>query len=122
LTRDKITCKESTVPPEFSKRLAAWAFYLGLGCLFAHELDAMTQSEWRLLYVLRSLPDATAMPWFVALHVPLFGLLGCCTTHSPWYSSVAAGCWLAFWWCMRGCICGSPHTRSTALMARSPSG
>ncbi len=47
-------------------------FALMLATLFTHELDAMTQSEWRLLYVLRSLPDDTARLWFVAIHVPLF--------------------------------------------------
>ncbi len=47
-------------------------FHLGLAFLFTHELDAMTHSEWRLLFVLRSLPDAVAASWFVALHVPLF--------------------------------------------------
>ena len=44
------------------------------GCvsfLLTHELDAMTQREWRLLYVLRSLPEQTARSAFVALHVPL---------------------------------------------------
>ena len=52
--------------------MAAALYYLGLACLFTHELDAVTHSEWRLLFVLRSLPDDTAAPVFVALHVPLF--------------------------------------------------
>lgn len=47
-------------------------YYLGLACLFTHELDAVTHSEWRLLFVLRSLPSDTASGLFVALHVPLF--------------------------------------------------
>ena len=47
-------------------------YYLGLACLFTHELDAVTHSEWRLLVILRDLPDAQASPWFVALHVPAF--------------------------------------------------
>jgi hypothetical protein len=45
---------------------------LMLALLFTHELDAMTQSEWRLLYVLRSLSDEQGRWWFVAIHVPLF--------------------------------------------------
>ncbi len=49
-------------------------YYIGLACLFTHELDAVTHSEWRLLFGLRSLPDSTAAPAFVALHVPLFFL------------------------------------------------
>jgi hypothetical protein len=47
-------------------------YYIGLACLFTHELDAVTHSEWRLLFGLRSLPDSTAESTFVALHVPLF--------------------------------------------------
>lgn len=47
-------------------------YYLGLACLFTHELDAITHSEWRLLFVLGNMPDATALPLFVVLHVPLF--------------------------------------------------
>lgn len=50
-------------------------FLLGFGFLATHELDAVTQSEWRLLFVLRSLPDALAESVFVALHVPLFALI-----------------------------------------------
>ncbi|MEM6436662.1 MAG: DUF6713 family protein [Cyanobacteria bacterium P01_D01_bin.115] len=30
-------------------------FYLGFATLITHELDAMTQSEWRLLFILRNL-------------------------------------------------------------------
>ena len=47
-------------------------YYLGLAFLFTHELDAVTHAEWRLLPVLRDLPDATASPLFVSLHVLLF--------------------------------------------------
>ena len=50
-------------------------FLTGFGFLATHELDAVTQSEWRLLYVLRALPEALARDWFVALHVPLFAVL-----------------------------------------------
>ncbi len=48
---------------------------LMLAVLFTHELDAMTQSEWRLLYVLRDLSDAEGRWWFVAIHLPLFWAL-----------------------------------------------
>jgi len=47
-------------------------YHLGLAFLFTHELDAVTHSEWRLLFVLRDLPSTSAAEWFVALHVPLF--------------------------------------------------
>ena len=52
--------------------MSAANYYLGLACLFAQELDAVTHSEWRLLFFLRSWPEDTASQSFVALHVPLF--------------------------------------------------
>ena len=55
--------------------------YLGLGAIATHELDAMTQHEWRLLYVLRDLPEELARQSFVALHVPLFVILIWLTAH-----------------------------------------
>jgi hypothetical protein len=51
-------------------------YRLAFAVLLTHELDAVMQSEWRLLYVFKDLPDATASAWFIALHVPLVaGLL-----------------------------------------------
>ena len=47
-------------------------FYLGLGTLFTHELDAMTSYEWRLIPILRSLPEAMGMTAFLIIHIPLF--------------------------------------------------
>ncbi|MES2719308.1 MAG: DUF6713 family protein [Pseudomonadota bacterium] len=65
-------------------RFANAVFCLMLATLFTHELDAMAQSEWRLLYVLRSLPPADGQFWFVLLHVPLFaGLLWLTQQASP---------------------------------------
>ena len=55
---------------------------LMLAVLFTHELDAMTQSEWHMLYVLRSLNDEQGRWWFVALHIPLFWALIVFTHHS----------------------------------------
>ena len=64
-----------------SGRLAKIVFYGGLGLFFSHEMDAVAQAEWRLLYVLGSMPDETAMPVFIGLHVPLFGLIIWLTHH-----------------------------------------
>jgi hypothetical protein len=58
------------------------AFCLMLGCLFTHELDAVTQSEWRLIYVLRSMSDTHARDAFVALHVFLFTVILWFAFHS----------------------------------------
>lgn len=54
---------------------------LGLATLATHELDAMTQHEWRLLYVLRAMHEDLARQVFVALHIPLFALLIWLTSH-----------------------------------------
>jgi hypothetical protein len=45
-----------------------------ISLLFTHEVDAVLQAEWRLLYVLREMPEALASQCFVAIHVPLFVL------------------------------------------------
>ncbi len=56
-------------------------FQLGFSTLLAHELDAMTQAEWRLLFVLRRLPDLLARNLFVTLHVPAVAILLWLTQH-----------------------------------------
>jgi hypothetical protein len=50
-------------------------FNLGFATLITHELDAMTQSEWKLLFILRNLPEQIAPSAFVILHVPLIAAL-----------------------------------------------
>jgi hypothetical protein len=50
-------------------------FYLGFATLITHELDAMTQSEWRLLFILRRLPEEMASSTFVIAHIPLIAAL-----------------------------------------------
>ena len=51
------------------------AFYLGMGSLFTHELDAVPNHEWRGMTLLQSLSDESAMVVFIAAHVPLFAIL-----------------------------------------------
>jgi hypothetical protein len=55
--------------------MKAILFYLGLGTLFTHELDAMTHHEWRVLPVLSLLPDDIGVTVFVLAHIPIFALL-----------------------------------------------
>ena len=50
-------------------------FYLAFSVLLAHELDAMHKREWRLLFILRTLPEEKARRAFVMAHVPLVALL-----------------------------------------------
>lgn len=48
-----------------------FVFYLGLSMLLTHELDAMSNHEWRVLPFLRVLPDDIGMLIFVAIHIPI---------------------------------------------------
>jgi hypothetical protein len=50
-------------------------FAAGISALLLHELDAVDKKEWRLLFVLRRLPDEVALRWFILLHLPLFPAL-----------------------------------------------
>jgi hypothetical protein len=60
-------------------------FYLGFSTLITHELDAMTQSEWKILIVLRSLPEEFASRIFVIIHIPLIALILWLTNHKSQY-------------------------------------
>lgn len=50
------------------------AFYLGIALLFTHELDSMPNHEWRVLPILRSLPDSVGETAFVIAHIAIFAL------------------------------------------------
>ena len=52
-----------------------FVLYLGIACLFTHELDAMPNHEWRIMPVLRTLPDDVGLLVFVVGHVPLFAIV-----------------------------------------------
>jgi hypothetical protein len=47
-------------------------FFTAVSLLVLHEMDAIDKKEWRLLFVLRRLPDEGALRWFILLHLPLF--------------------------------------------------
>ena len=51
-----------------------FVFYLGLSMLFTHEMDAMSNHEWRVLPILRSLSESAGETTFLLAHVPLFAL------------------------------------------------
>ena len=51
------------------------AFYLGIGTLFTHELDSMLNHEWRVLPLIRGLPEEAATSVFVAAHIPIFAVV-----------------------------------------------
>lgn len=50
-------------------------FYLGLAVLLAHEMDAVHKHEWRLMFILRAMPDERARDLFVLAHVPVVVIL-----------------------------------------------
>ncbi len=50
-------------------------FWLMAGFLIAHELDAMRRHEWRVLPLVRSLPENVGREFFLWAHVPLFVLV-----------------------------------------------
>lgn len=51
--------------------MASVAFHLMLAFMIAHELDAVRRHEWRLLPLMRRLPEDWARTLFVWAHVPL---------------------------------------------------
>jgi hypothetical protein len=51
------------------------SFYLGIALLFTHELDAMSNHEWRLLPGLNALSEAAGSATFLIAHVPLFAVV-----------------------------------------------
>lgn len=57
------------------REIQSWIYILAFSVLNAHELDAMSQHEWRLLLVLRDLPPDLAQSAFVFLHVPLVAII-----------------------------------------------
>lgn len=69
-------------------------FSLGLSLLLAHELDAVRGREWRLLPVLRSLPDTQGRDAFILVHVPLVAAIVWLAAHPSadvrfWFQAVA---------------------------------
>ena len=48
---------------------------LGIGALFTHELDAMTNHEWRVLPLTSFMGEELGRDIFVLLHIPMFALI-----------------------------------------------
>lgn len=58
-------------------------FVAALSTLLLHEMDAIDKKEWRLLFVLRRLPDEGAVRWFILLHFPFFVAMLALVAASP---------------------------------------
>ena len=50
-------------------------YFAMVGAFFTHELDAVQRHEWRVLPLLRSLPERIGAHAFIWLHIPLLALL-----------------------------------------------
>lgn len=50
-------------------------FYLGVGMIFTHELDAMLNKEWRVLPLTSWLSDENGQLVFLVAHIPIFAIL-----------------------------------------------
>lgn len=50
-------------------------YYALLGAFFTHELDAVKRHEWRVLPILRTLPDAVGEQVFIWAHAPIFAAI-----------------------------------------------
>ncbi len=101
-------------------RNAAFVFYLGLGALFSHELDAMTHHEWRLLPGLRQLPDEAGSLAFVVAHVPLFAglvaLVGSLNRRVRGYAQLGLATFLVVHGLLHTLLAGDPaHEFSSPL-------
>lgn len=50
-------------------------YYCMIGAFFTHELDAVKRHEWRVLPLVRTLPERLGEQAFIWLHIPLLGWL-----------------------------------------------
>ena len=50
-------------------------FFLNMGTMFTHELDAISNHEWRVLPLTSWLPNEYGMEVFLSIHIPLFAVL-----------------------------------------------
>ena len=57
-------------------------YYLAVSVLFVHELDAVQNYEWQLLFHVFKVSDALASTLFIAIHFPLFFLFFFLGHHS----------------------------------------
>ncbi|MFQ5478046.1 MAG: DUF6713 family protein [Candidatus Binatia bacterium] len=98
------------------------AFYLGVGALLTHELDAMTNHEWRVLPLVRALPDDIGTVVFVALHVPIFAgliaLLASSNQQTRSLSRLGIGAFLVVHGFLHALLTGHPAYEFSSLMSR----
>lgn len=87
-------------------------FFLVCSLLLSHELDAVHKREWRLLYLLRKMPEKKARSIFILLHIPLITLLLWLGTNTNETTR---------FWTIIGIDIFCRHSCHTALAATKPS-
>lgn len=98
-------------------------FYLGLGLLCTHELDAMPNHEWRVLPVLRSVEDSMGEFLFLLAHIPLFaiiiGLVASLDVRRRALSRLAVSVFLVVHTCLHWLFSDHPHYEFDSLLSSS---
>lgn len=94
-------------------------FYLGMGTLFTHELDAMFNHEWRILPLTSWLPEETGMLVFLFFHIPLFaGLVALVTSKNDkvrFRSKIGISVFLLFHAVLHALFSGNPASEFSSL-------
>ena len=54
------------------KTFLSTVFSIELALLFAHEMDAIRNREWRMFLILKDMPDEKAYHIFTLLHIPIY--------------------------------------------------
>ena len=95
--------------------------YLGMGTLFTHELDAMTNSEWRVLPLTSWLAEEAGMLTFVLIHIPLFaGLIALVASEDKVIrcrGKVGVGIFLVVHAILHSLFSGHPHYEFSSLLS-----
>jgi hypothetical protein len=65
-----------------------YLFYIGFSFLLAHELDAISCKEWRILPLISKLNDKLGYSVFVLAHIPIFALIFYQLTNKANFNSV----------------------------------
>ena len=94
-------------------------FYLGMGTLFTHELDAMFNHEWRILPLTSWLPEETAMLAYLFFHIPLFaGLIALVASKKDQVrvrTRIGISVFLLFHAGLHGLFSGNPASEFSSL-------
>ena len=77
-------------------------FLLGFGSLITHELDAILNHEWRVLPLLRSLPDELGTTVFVAVHIPIVAVVVALVSSIRERTRVLSRCGVSAFLCLHG--------------------